>query len=232
MCKRNLVNNLVHEIKNPLFNIKSFLETLYEYYFQLTDSQILEFLEIANQETSRLVRLLSSSLDLSKLKSRLIVPIYLVCIKQLINQVIKSYEITRLHKNVFFCVKTPIIIPKFLGNYDLILQVLTNLISNSLKFTYPSGLVVVKLRILTSVSVKNRKKSFLLRIDIIDDGIGISKINSRGLFTNFKKISRANSYVEGLGLGLSIVKELMEGQSKYINLISDNSKGTCVIMNF
>lgn len=215
-----------------MFNIKSFLETLYEYYFQLTDTQILEFLEIANQETSRLGRLISSTLDLSKLDSQVVVPYYLVCIKQLIHQVIKSYEITRLYKNVFFCVKMPFSIPKFLGNYDLILQVLTNLISNSLKFTYPSGLLIVKLRIVNSVSIKTRKKCFLLRIDIIDDGIGISKSNVESLFDRCKKISTSNYYLDGLGLGLSIVKDLMNSQSKYIDLISSNCKGTCVIMNF
>lgn len=232
MDKGKIVHNLVHEIKSPLFNIKSFLETLYEYYFQLTDTQILDFLEIANQETSRLGRLISSSLDLSKLNAQVTIPCYLVCIKQLINQVIKSYEITRLYKNVFFCVKTPSTIPKFLGNYDLILQVLTNLISNSLKFTYPSGMLLVKLRVINTISVKNRKKSFLLRIDIIDNGIGISKGNGQTLFTRFKKVPLSKSYLEGSGLGLSIIKELMIGQSKYINLISNTSKGTCVIMNF
>lgn len=232
MYKGKIVNNLVHEIRSPLFNIKSFLETLYEYYFQLTDTQILEFLEIANQETSRLGRLISNSLDLYKLNSSGMTPYYLVCIKHLINQVVKSYEITRLQKNIFFCVKIPCIIPKFLGSYDLILQVLTNLITNSLKFTYPSGSLILKLRVLNSLSIKTRKKSFLLRIDLIDNGIGISKSKVGNLFNPVKTIPPAKYCLDGLGLGLSIIKDLMDTQSKYINLISTISRGTCAIINF
>jgi two-component system sensor histidine kinase NblS len=232
MCKSKVVNNLIHEIKSPLFNIKSFLETLYEYYFQLTDTQILEFLEIANQETSRLGRLISNSLDLSSLNSYRVVPYHLVFVENLVNQVIKSYEITRLQKNIFFCIKIPFIIPKFLGNYDLILQVLSNLISNSLKFTYPSGSVVLRLRVLNSLSVKTRRKSFLLRIDLMDDGIGISKVKVGDLFHRSKQISPSKYYLDGLGLGLSIIKDLMDNQSKYIHLISTSSRGTCAIINF
>lgn len=227
-----IINNLFHEIKSPLFNIKSFLETLYEYYFHLTDSQILAFLEIANQETIRLVRLTSTSLDLSRLHSNSPLPYYLLCIKQLINQVTKSYEITRLQKNIIFYVKMPFLVPKYIGSYDLILQVLTNLISNSLKFTYPFGLIEIKLRIINSLCIKTRKKSFFLRIDIVDDGIGISKVNKKILFNRFKQLSKVRYYTEGLGLGLSIVKELMEGQARHINLISILNKGTCVILNF
>lgn len=232
MCEGKIINNLVHEIRSPLFNIKSFLETLYEYYFQLTDSQILEFLEIANQETSRLVKLSSSSLELSKFNSQKSVPYYLLCITQLIKQVIKLYDITRLHKNIVFYVKGPSYYPKIVGSYDLSLQVLTNLITNSLKFTYPFGIITVRLRIVTSLSLKSRKKFFLLRMDIMDNGIGISKKNKKVLFDRFKQVSKPSYYTEGVGLGLSIVKELMEVQSKHITLISIINKGTCVILSF
>jgi len=231
MYKGKLISNLVHEIRSPLFNIKSFLETLYEYYFQLTDTQILEFLEIANQETLRLLKLSSTSLELSRFNSNMSISYSLLCVKQLINQVTKSYEITRLHKNIVFYVKTPNTFPKIIANYDVTLQVLTNLISNSLKFTYPFGLIIIKLRIVTSVSIKTRKRCFLVRIDIIDNGIGISKNNTQILFTRFKQVSKPRYYSEGFGLGLSIVKELMEGQSKSITLISIVSRGTCIVLN-
>jgi two-component system sensor histidine kinase NblS len=232
MCEGKIINNLVHELRSPLFNIKSFLETLYEYYFQLTDSQILEFLEIANQETVRLLKLSSSSLELSRFNSQMSVPYSLLCINQLIKQVIKLYDITRLHKNIIFYIKTPTTFPRILGSYDISLQVLNNLITNSLKFTYPFGIITVRVKIVTALSLKARKKYFLLRLDLIDNGIGISKKNTKVLFNRFKQVSKPIYYTEGLGLGLSIVKELMELQSNHINLISINGRGTCVILSF
>lgn len=175
MYRGKLINDLVHEIRSPLFNIKSFLETLYEYYFQLTDTQILEFLEITNQETNRLVRLTSDSLEVARLNTQRITLYKLVYVNGLFKQVFKVYEISCLQKKMSIYPKVPISLPPLVGSYDVGLQILNNLITNSLKFTYPSGLLILKVRILKRVSIKNRQNNFSFRLEIIDTGIGIKK---------------------------------------------------------
>src|SRR6056300_1520198 len=116
-----LIQTLSHEIRSPLVNIKSFLETLYEYHFQLTDAQRLEFLQLAKLNSNPTPRFQS------------------FCIEDLLNQLLKSYDITTLVKEIILHHKCQKILPKSLGNQDLILQVLVNLLTNSIKFTYPKG---------------------------------------------------------------------------------------------
>jgi len=156
--KGQIVKTLIHEIRSPLFNIKSFLETLYEYHFQLSDRQILEFLEIANQETNRLVRLTNSSLEVSRLNSRITL-FNPFSIQDITSKVVQSYEITALSKSINLYYKSKIKLPKIKGNYDLIFQVLTNLLTNSIKFTYPKGILILKVKKISSLSLKNRKKN-------------------------------------------------------------------------
>jgi two-component system, OmpR family, sensor histidine kinase NblS len=228
--KGQIVKTLIHEIRSPLFNIKSFLETLYEYHFQLSDRQILEFLEIANQETNRLVRLTNSSLEVSRLNSRITL-FNPFSIQDITSKVVQSYEITALSKSINLYYKSKIKLPKIKGNYDLIFQVLTNLLTNSIKFTYPKGILILKVKKISSLSLKNRKKTTGLRIDVIDTGVGLSLKNKNDLlnkckFNKYKKIHVKNNSIEGTGVGISIVTEILDKHNKSSSLVSNINKGT------
>lgn len=229
--KEQIVKTLVHEIRSPLFNIKSFLETLYEYHFQLTDRQILEFLEIANQETNRLVRLTNHSLELSRLNSRITIFFSGFLINEITSKVVQSYEITALSKGINLYYKIKVKGPIVKGNYDLLFQVLTNLLTNSIKFTYPKGSLILKVKQVISLSIQTRKKIVGFRIDVIDTGIGISRTNKKFVltkenFSNYKKIIIENTKLQGTGIGLSIVKEILDIHNKNYLLISHINKGT------
>jgi two-component system sensor histidine kinase NblS len=231
LSKQKIIQTLSHEIRSPLFNIKSFLETLYEYHFQLTDIQILEFLEIATQETNRLVRLTNQSLHLSRLNARLPVLFRFLVVEEIISRLAKSYEITVLTKQINFHYKIPINLPPVRGNYDLIFQVLINLIANSIKCTSPKGVLVIKLKSVSSLSIHARKKTFCLRVEVVDTGIGISKIRKDILFNTCKKIQQFNPQIDGTGIGLVIVKEVLGMHSKGLILISNTNKGADIFFN-
>jgi two-component system sensor histidine kinase NblS len=231
LSKKRILQILTHEIRSPLFNIKSFLETLYEYHFQLTDIQILEFLEIATQETNRLVRLTNQSLHASRLKSRLPDLFRLLPVEEVITRLAKSYEITALTKTVSFQYKAQINLPTVRGNYDLILQVLINLLANSIKCTYPKGVLVIKLKIVSSLSVYSRRKIFCVRVEVLDTGIGLSKSKKDILCNNYKKIHKLTSRLDGTGIGLVIVKDILEIHNKDLTLNSKTHKGANIFFN-
>nr|BDA99115.1 two-component sensor kinase [Hemiselmis andersenii] len=229
--KEQIVKTLIHEIRSPLFNIKSFLETLYEYHFQLSDRQILEFLEIANQETNRLVRLTNHSLELSRLNSQITIPFGLFSIQDITSKVVQLYEITVLSKSINLYYKSKAKLPKIKGNYDLIFQILTNLLTNSMKFTYPNGILLLKAKKVIHLSSKTRKKTVGLRIDVIDTGVGLSRTNKNIIlnisrFNQCKQLSLKNSSIEGTGVGLSIVREIIDIHNKSFLLVSNVNKGT------
>lgn len=226
-----VITNISHEIRNPLFNIKSFLETLYEYHFQLTDQQILEFLEIANQETNRLVRLTNYTLEFSKFDYTFIRTFNIFCFQKIVYQVIKSYELTAITKQIIICTKAKRNIIKSIANYDLMFQVISNLLNNAIKFTYPYGVIVLKIKKVSSLSLSTRKRKQCFRIDIIDSGIGISKINRKTLFKRFKRIKNDNSIINGTGLGLSLVKEILTLHNTFVVIISTINAGSTIFFN-
>jgi len=226
-----LIQTLSHEIRSPLVNIKSFLETLYEYHFQLTDSQRLEFLEIATQETNRLVRLTNQSLQLSKLNSTPTPRFQSFCIEDLLNQLLKSYDITTLVKKITLHHKCQKTLPKSLGNQDLILQVLVNLLTNSIKFTYPRGKLIVKAKKITSLSIKRRTKHYSLRLDVLDTGIGLNKITKQVISKDSEGHTLHISLIKGNGIGLSISQEILDLHNNSHQLISKVNKGTTSFFN-
>lgn len=226
-----LIQTLSHEIRSPLVNIKSFLETLYEYHFQLSDIQRFEFLEIATQETNRLVRLTNQSLQLSKLNANFSTRFQLFYVENLLNQLIKSYDITTLVKKISLHHKCQKSLPKSLGNQDLIFQVLVNLLTNSIKFTYPRGKLVVKVKKITSLSIKKRTKHYSLRLDVIDTGIGFNKSSTKFRSKDNGHRTLQISSIKGNGIGLSVSREILDLHNNSHQWISRVNKGTTSFFN-
>jgi two-component system sensor histidine kinase NblS len=231
LSKKKIIHILTHEIRSPLFNIKSFLETLYEYHFQLTDTQTLEFLEIATQETNRLVRLTNQSLHTSRVKSPVSALFRLLVVEDIITRLAKSYEITVLTKQLKLNYKAQINLPTVRGNYDLLFQALINVIANSIRCTYPKGVLVIKLKRVSSLSIYSRSKTFCVRVEVLDTGIGLSKIRKAIISNAYKKMYKLHSRIDGTGIGLSIVNEILSIHSKGFILLSNTNKGANIFFN-
>lgn len=228
--KNQFISNVSHELRTPLFNIRSFLETLYEYHESLDNIQKLEFLAIANKETERLTRLVNDVLDLSRLESDQEYPLQAIDLVSAIEQTIRTYQLSAKDKKIDLYIDIEQNLPCVLGNYNLILQILANLIGNSLKFTHSDGIIVLRTyRINNSTgeislpSLKIQK----VRVEICDTGIGISKKNQERIFARFLRIENYVHTLEGTGLGLSIVKNIIQKHNSEIHLYSELKNGSC-----
>jgi signal transduction histidine kinase len=113
-----------------------------------------------------------------------------------------------------------------LGNQDLIFQVLVNLLTNSIKFTYPKSKLVVKVKKITSLSVKARTKHYSLRLDVLDTGIGFNKNNKSPRSKGNNSCTLQTSSMKGNGIGLSISKKILVLHNSSIQWISRVNKGT------
>ncbi|MDY6805523.1 MAG: ATP-binding protein [Cyanobacteriota bacterium] len=156
-AKSQFISNVSHELRTPLFNIKSFIETLHDYGQDLTEDQRLEFLETANYETDRLTRLVNDVLDLSRLESCRIYQFEAIDIVQPIEQTMRTYQLNAKDKGIELSQELEPNLPPILGHYDLLLQVLANLVGNALKFTEPGGKVIIRAYLLEQES--NQKKA-------------------------------------------------------------------------
>jgi two-component system, OmpR family, sensor histidine kinase NblS len=231
-AKSQFISNVSHELRTPLFNIKSFIETLYEYGEDLTESEKREFLETANRETDRLTRLVNDVLDLSRLESCRVYHFEAVDLAQPIEQTLRTHRLTAKDKGIELNQAIAPDLPAVLGNYDLLLQVFTNLVGNALKFTPAGGTVTIR----ASRSIPDGLDSLdtpedspgveRVRVEIVDTGIGIAPEDQYAVFDRFYRVENRVHTLEGTGLGLSIVRNIIDKHRSRIHIRSAVGEGT------
>ncbi|GFE70970.1 multi-sensor signal transduction histidine kinase [Chroococcus sp. FPU101] len=223
-AKSHFISNVSHELRTPLFNIKSFIETLSEFGEDLTETERREFLETANNETDRLTRLVNDVLDLSRLESSKIYQLDAVDMVQIIEQTLRTYQLNAKDKGLELSYEVEANLPQILGHYDLLLQVITNLIGNALKFTQSGGKVVLRAYLIKLKS--HQTETNKIRVEVSDTGIGIDTEDQEAIFDRFYRVENRVHTLEGTGLGLSIVKNIIDKHSSKIHLISEVGVGT------
>lgn len=220
-AKNQFISNVSHELRTPLCNIGSFLETLIDYDYRLSDKQKSQFLMIAYTETQRLNRLVNDVLDLSRLEAKhnyILKPVQLM---NIVLYTISLYQIVALNKKIKIIPEVSLLLQKIVAHESLLCQVLSNLISNSLKFTHVGGKIIIRVY---PLSIYKKKRN--VRVEVIDEGIGIDKIFCRQIFDRFMRIENHIHTLEGTGLGLSIVKSIVEKHCSTIFIYSEVGLGT------
>ncbi|KGG16216.1 MULTISPECIES: ATP-binding protein [unclassified Prochlorococcus] len=238
-AQRRFISNVSHELRTPLFNIKSYVETLYDLDEKLPHKQKMEFLEVANSETDRLTRLVNDVLDLSKLETSSNVQFDEIDISPAIEQTLKNYRLNAKDKNVEIIQELEENMQLTRGNWDLSLQVLDNLVGNALKFTKSGGKILLRAYTWPDVCVgslipENKDAPACdiisplprIRVEISDTGCGISEEGQSKIFDRFYRIENDVHTEAGTGLGLSIVREILEKHSSKIRMISAPGIGT------
>lgn len=224
-AKSQFISNVSHELRTPLFNIKSFIETLYEYGSDLTNDERQEFLHTANNETDRLTRLVNDVLDLSRLESSNTYQLEAVDIARPIEQTIRTCQLNAKDKGIGMIPEIEPNLPPVLGHYDLLLQVFGNLVGNALKFTESGGKVVIRAYLMDSESaIAHTGKK--VRVEVSDTGTGIDKEDQAAIFDRFFRVENRVHTLEGTGLGLSIVRNIMEKHHSRVHLISEVGVGS------
>ncbi|NES81182.1 MAG: cell wall metabolism sensor histidine kinase WalK, partial [Moorea sp. SIO2B7] len=225
-AKSQFISNVSHELRTPLFNIKSFIETLFDYGEKLTQEQRREFLGTANKETDRLTRLVNDFLEISRLESSKIYHLNQVDIVQPIEQTLRTYQLNAKDKGIELSQEIEPNLPSVLSHDDLLLQVLTNLVGNGMKFNKSGGRVVIRCYKITPKANASKQKS-KVRVEVSDTGIGIAPEDQKEIFDRFFRVENRVHTLEGTGLGLSIVRNIIvDKHHSKVNLVSEVGVGT------
>ncbi len=238
-AQKRFISNVSHELRTPLFNIKSYVETLYDLGDQLTKDEQKEFLGVANSETDRLTRLVNDVLDLSKLESGRTIQLEALSIKEAMEQTLRNYKLNAEEKNVKLILNVENNLTFVLGNWDMILQVLDNLVGNALKFSQKGGTINLKaytwpdICVASPVDLDNKAPHCeilspmpKIRVEVSDTGCGISEIDQQRIFERFYRVEDSVHTEVGTGLGLSIVKGIVDKHGSEIRMASEPNTGT------
>ena len=226
-AQSRFISNVSHELRTPLFNIKSFIETLHEYGDELSEEQKKEFLDTANNETDRLTRLVNDVLDLSRLESGSQYHFSAIELSETVEQTVRTYKLNASSKGVELIHEITPNLERIWGNYDLILQVLFNLVGNALKFTETGGKVTIRIYPwqdqTTTYPIRTVQYA---RVEVEDTGYGIPAEDCDRVFDRFFRVEDKVHTLEGTGLGLSIVRNIIEKHHSKIHIKSEVGIGT------
>ena len=240
-AQSRFISNVSHELRTPLFNIKSYVETLHDMGDQLSDAEKQEFLGVANAETDRLTRLVNDVLDLSRLESGRAVQFEAMSMRPAMEQTLRTYRLNADEKNVRLLLDAPEDLPEVLANWDLLLQVLDNLVGNALKFSRPGGVLALRAyawpdscqMVVSETSDDAEGPSCQLtsplprlRVEVADTGYGISAADQERIFDRFFRVENAVHTEVGTGLGLSIVRGILEKHGAQVAMASEPDVGT------
>ena len=239
-AQSRFISNVSHELRTPLFNIKSYVETLHDLGDQLTEDEKKEFLGVANDETDRLTRLVNDVLDLSRLESGRTVQFETMNLRPAMEQTLRTYRLNAEDKTVELELDVAPDLPDVLGNWDLLLQVLDNLVGNALKFSRPGGILSMRAyvwpdtcRVEAPISTKSEGPTCTLtsplprlRVEIADTGYGISAQDQQRIFDRFYRVENAVHTEVGTGLGLSIVRGILDKHGAQVSMVSELDVGT------
>lgn len=220
--KTQFVSNVSHELRTPLASIKGFTATLLERK-GLTSEQKKRFLKIIDNESDRLTRLIEDLLSLSRIEASTfklqLVEFNLIEIMESIKQEFENHLKKKNLELIIHANKKDLAV---IADRDKIYQLILNLVSNAIKFTYDNTCIEVK--------VSFHEKDDFFMIIVKDHGMGVSKEDQQKIFEKFIRIENAVHTIPGTGLGLSIVKSIVERHQGEIDIKSAVGKGTSFVV--
>ncbi len=215
--RNEFMGNVAHELRTPIFAIQLSLETLLD--GAINDEKVnVDFITRAFNQTRRLKELVDDLITISKFETGVKMSRRYFGISNTILKTIDELNALAEIKNVsieFNSSETDDV--SVFGDEERLKQVLVNLIDNAIKYTSKNGFVKI------SLDVKEKE----VIINIEDNGIGIPKKDLPRIFERFYRVDKTRSRdVGGSGLGLSIVKHILEAHSSQIRVESEENKGT------
>ena len=208
VIQKDFINNVSHEIKTPISSIQGFAKLLEDE--NLPEAERKEYAEIIIEE--------SNILRLSKIQNQgKIVRKDHINITEQLRKAIAVLENKWNEKSLTFNISAKDVY--YDGDEELTFQVWMNLIDNAIKFSKPNGKI--------TIDVKEEIDEIVVKIK--DNGIGMSKEEQERIFTRFYQIDKSHSQ-EGSGLGLSIVKSIIDLSGGKIEVESKENSGTTFII--
>ncbi|HUQ65533.1 MAG TPA: CheR family methyltransferase [Flavitalea sp.] len=208
-----------HELKTPVTSIKAYTEILHEIMSENQDGQSLELMTKLNSQVDRLTTLINDLLDTTQIsEGHLVLKMEEFDINQLIEECKDDFAQIISNNKIIANLQE---VPKIYADRERILQVITNLISNGIKYSPEGGNIII------STAARNNN----LQISVEDFGIGIPDESTKHVFERFYRTNNPLiSTFPGLGLGLYITGEIVKRHEGKVTVESKEGQGSKFIV--
>jgi signal transduction histidine kinase len=216
--KDDFLSTVSHELRTPLTSIKGFVSTLLSDVEGFFDAeQRREFYEIMDAECDRLTRLIDDLLNISRIEQGRAMQLYneSVDLESVVKKVAAAQRVAAKDHDIG--VDFPDVFPLVYGDADKLGQIFTNLVGNAVKYSPGGG----------QVRVTGRADQSDVVVTVTDQGMGIAPEHLSRLFERFYRVdNRDNREIGGTGIGLALVKALVEAHGGAVDVASDLGRGS------
>lgn len=226
-AKSDFTAQIVHDLRGPLSGIQGTLEFVLSQEGNKIDSMYTDLLNEAQHESERMMNLINEILDFSKIQSgKFTVEKEPVRVAGLLKRAIRSLQSVAARDEIFLVSAHGREIPQIFGSVEKLTQAIINLISNSLKFTPKKGLISVGAQ-----TVRNGDSTESIVITVTDSGMGIKASEVNKLFEKYNQTgNKSFRGGGGTGLGLFIVKQIVEAHGGEVSVASVEGVGTSMVV--
>src|SRR5229473_6666060 len=217
--KDDFISTVTHELRTPLTSIRAFSEILNDNP-RLDEAERTKFLGIIVKESERLTRLINQVLDLAKIESGAAEwHSSEIDMREVLEDSVTAVSQLFKERKIDLTVELPQKLPGIVADRDRLMQVMLNLLSNAAKFSERTpGRVVVSLA----------QQSGFLRVEVSDNGIGISAADQEVIFEKFRQVGDVlTGKPQGSGLGLHISRRIVEHFGGRMWVTSRPGEGAC-----
>ena len=226
-AKSDFTSMIVHDLRGPLSGIQGTLEFVLSAQETRLDPMHEELLLEASRESERMMGLINELLDFSKIESGNFEvetdPIHLAGI---LRRSVKSLQSVASRDNVHLLTAHGSDLPMIYGSAEKLTQAVINLVSNSVKFTPQKGVIAVGAKV-----VRGEAENDSIVVTITDTGVGMSPEDLAHIFEKYKQSkSKSVRGGAGTGLGLYIVKQVIEAHGGNVTVSSLQGIGTSMVL--
>ncbi|MEG1578129.1 MAG: ATP-binding protein, partial [Oscillospiraceae bacterium] len=220
--RREFVANVSHELRTPLTNIRSYTETLAESNDDLTPEQRQNFLGVILSESDRMTHIVQDLLTLSRFDSgRNELALAPFSFADAVHDIYSAVLLEAQKHNHTLTLDLAKKIPEVMGDRERIMQVMMNVVSNSIKYTPDGG----------HIEITAGRAGDIVFFQVTDDGIGIPDADRSRIFERFYRVDKARSRESGgTGLGLSIAREIVLRHHGTLALVDRDGPGLTLRM--
>lgn len=214
--RQELIANVSHDLRTPLSIMQGYTETLMIKGNSLSQAESDRYLSIVHEGTRKLSALVDQLFQYSKLEANVVAPCQeFFPIGELASDILSAYQLKGRERNIELTLDLPGILPPVFADISLIERVFQNLLDNAFKFTPDGGKI--------SISLAHTGSSVTARVT--DSGVGIAREYQEQIFERYKQADLHAAPGKGMGLGLAIVRKILELHHSSIRVVSDKGTG-------